>query len=48
MLIKSKYFLDIPRKDGNTALCIASYKKESIKIVRMLTEAGAGVNLLNN
>ena len=46
MLVKSKYFLEIPRKDGLTALGIACLRKESYPIVRILSKAGANVNQL--
>lgn len=44
MLVKSKFYLDMPRNDGYTALCVASLKKETLPIVRILTKAGANIN----
>lgn len=44
MLVRSKFYLEIPRKDGLTALGIACLKKESYPIVRILLKAGANPN----
>ena len=46
MLIQSKFPLDLLRNDGFTAVHIAATKKESYKILKLLTQAGANINLM--
>ena len=48
MLIKSKFPLDNPNREGVTALGIASCKDKHFAISRLLIKAGADVNYRTN